>query len=595
MKLEPYTQELQQEGVEVVYSPYVLSVKDYIREFSKYFSVVILSRPHIAIKYIDTVKSSCSKARIIYDTVDLAFLRESRRAKIENNEKLLEEAEKLKSMNLYLSRNSDLTLVVSQIEKSLLLKENPSLNVGIVSIIQRIENPQKSFSERKGILFVGGFDHLPNVDAVIFFVKEIFPVMKQRLPDLTFCIAGSNPPEHVLALKSSHVIVTGYVRDLTSYFESSRVFVAPLRYGAGVKGKINHSMSHGLPVVTTSIGAEGIELTGDSDVLIADEPEEFAEKVVRLYTDENLWNELSQNSLRNVEKHYSFEAAKEKLKELISKPLSGSADNVLRNSQDPQPPSFGQGKMAMKELKKTGAIGREQFIGQLNVIKKDLEKTVSFYPYSIQGNLIHLDNLLHDANLSTEDVLASTTVNDIGGADGDLAFYCEFLGAKKVNLIDYAPANFNQLTGAMNLKEVLGSKVNIIDTDLNTIEGWQNIEQTRLNICLGTLYHLQNPFLALSQLSKKSKYLLLSTKVFDLLDGKDFSSSGIAYFYYPGECNKDSTNYWCFTDECLKRLIDRSGWVIVAYKRVGCDKIADPVDSHKDGRAFAYLKSKFEC
>jgi GT2 family glycosyltransferase len=317
MRLEPYTQELQQEGVEVIYVPYVVSVKDYIHEFGRYFSVVILSRSHIAIKHIDMVKSSCPKARIIYDTVDLGFLRESRRAKIENNEKLLEEAERLKSTDLYLSRNSDLTLVVSQVEKSLLLKENPLLNVGIVSIIQRVAKPQKSFSERKGILFVGGFDHLPNIDAVIFFVKEIFPVIKQRLPDLTFCIAGSNPPDQVLALKSSHVIVTGYVRDLTPYVESSKVFVAPLRYGAGVKGKINHSMSHGLPVVTTSIGAEGIELTDGVDVLIADEPEEFAEKVVRLYTDENLWNKLSENSMKNIEKYFSYDVAKHKLRGLL--------------------------------------------------------------------------------------------------------------------------------------------------------------------------------------------------------------------------------------------------------------------------------------
>ncbi len=317
LRSEPYTQALQQEGVEVIYAPYFHCVEDYISKFGRYFSVVILSRSHIAIKYIDMVRSACPTARIIYDTVDLGFLRESRRARIENSEKLLEDAEKLKLTELYLSRNSDVTLVVSPVEKALLLKEDPSLNIEIVSIIHNITKPQKSFSERKGIFFVGGFAHPPNVDAVAYFVTEIFPILKQKLPDLTFYIVGSNPPNQVLALKSSDIIVTAYVKDLTSYFENCKVFVAPLRYGAGVKGKIIQSMSHGLPVVTTSIGAEGIELTDGVDVLIADEPEKFAEKAVLLCTNENLWNKLSQNSMRNIEKHFSYEVAKHKLEGLM--------------------------------------------------------------------------------------------------------------------------------------------------------------------------------------------------------------------------------------------------------------------------------------
>lgn len=244
-----------------------------------------------------------------------------------------------------------------------------------------------------------------------------------------------------------------------------------------------------------------------------------------------------------------------------------------------------------KELESSKQKSRRQdFIDRINVAKRSMEKSVNFYPYHILSNLNHLDNLLCDVNLSAEDVLTSKTVNDIGGADGDIAFYCEFLGAEKVSLIDYAPTNFNHLIGAKKIKETLNSNVNIVDTDLSI--GWEKVERVETTIFLGILYHLQNPLLALSQLSKKSKYLLLSTKVFDVLNSQDFSSLSIAYFYYPGECNNDPTNWWCFTDECLKRLIDRSGWEIIAYKRFGCNANADPVDNRKDGRAFAYLKSK---
>lgn len=247
------------------------------------------------------------------------------------------------------------------------------------------------------------------------------------------------------------------------------------------------------------------------------------------------------------------------------------------------------------QVKKSRELSRrQQFYDRLNTAKRELEASVTFYPYSTWGNLTHLDHLLSDVGLLAEDVLVSRSINDIGGADGDIAFYCEFLGASKVNLVDHAPTNFNGLVGAMKLKEALNSSVNIIDIDidLDTSNGWEILEEAETSIFLGILYHLQNPFLALSQLSKKSKYLLLSTRVFDVLNGMSITDRPCAYFYNSGESNNDPTNWWCFTDECLKRMIDRSGWEIIAYKRMGCDKNADPVDSRKDGRAFAYLKSK---
>ena len=315
--LEPYTQELQQEGIEVVYSPYTLSVRDHIRQFGGYFDVIIMSRARIAAKYVDMVKKVCPQAKIIFDTVDLEFLRKQRRAKVENTERLLKAAEKVKVRELYVARNSTLTLVVSQLEKELLLQEAPSLNVEVASNIHHITRPKRTFSERRDILFVGSFEHLPNVDAVTFFLKEILHLIKQSLPDMRFYIAGSNPPRQVRSLRSDDVIVTGYVEDLTPYFESCKLSVAPLRYGAGVKGKINQSMSYGLPVVTTSIGAEGLEAVDGEDILIADSPADFAQKVILLYSDENLWRCLSENSIRNIEKYHSYDAAKVKLGQLL--------------------------------------------------------------------------------------------------------------------------------------------------------------------------------------------------------------------------------------------------------------------------------------
>jgi len=317
-RLEPYTQKLQQKGIEVVYAPYVSSVKDYIERFGRYFNVVILSRSYVAINVIDLVKKNCPGAKIIFDTVDLAFLREFRRAEIENDEQVAKQAEALKKIELYLARNSNATFVVSPVEKELLLKEDPSLTVEVVSNIHCVVLPQKPFSERKHILFVGGFAHLPNVDAVTFFVREIFPQVKQRIKDVRFYIVGGDTPKEVLSLQNENVIVIGHVRNLLPYFENCKLSVAPLRYGAGIKGKINQSMSYGVPVVTTSVGAEGMELIDGENALIADDPDEFAEKLVLLYNDENLWSKLSKNSIENVKKNFSFEVAKKKLTNVFS-------------------------------------------------------------------------------------------------------------------------------------------------------------------------------------------------------------------------------------------------------------------------------------
>jgi GT2 family glycosyltransferase len=322
MGTKPYTAVLQQIGIEVIYGPYLLSIEKYLKSYGKYFDVVILSRPHIAMKHIEAVKRNCERAKVIYDTKDLVYIRESRRAEVENSEKVRKLAEASKKTEFYLAENTDLTLVVSPEEKKILLKENQKLNVEVLRhVLPIIKQPRKPFSERKDLLYVGGFDHIPNVDGVVYFVNEIFPHVKERLPGVHLYIVGSNPPREVLSLQSSDIIVTGFVKDITPYFENCRVFVVPLRYGAGIKGKVVHSMIRGLPVVATPIGAEGIieEVKEGKDMLVANTKEDFVEKVVSLYTDEKLWNTMSESPRGYAEKNYSYEASRIRLKEILEK------------------------------------------------------------------------------------------------------------------------------------------------------------------------------------------------------------------------------------------------------------------------------------
>jgi len=327
---EEYTTLLQQYGVEVVYAPYMQSIHEYLIKNGQLIDVVILSRFHIAATHVPAVKKYCTKAKVFLDTVDLEYLREFRRAAIENDENILKNAIALKTMDYNLAKECDVTLVVSSFERDIMLKEDPTLQIGILSIIHEIHPPTTSFSERRNLMFLGGFDHLPNVDAVKYFIQEIFPSIKRKIPTIKLLIVGSNPPKEIEQLNTNDTIVKGYIKELAPYFENCRVLVAPLRFGAGVKGKIVESMAHGLPVVTTSIGTEGMDLTDGENILTADTPEEFAGKVVVLYQDGELWSKLSRNSQTTIDNRFSYRYTKTNIERVLNlrDPDDGDDSNV---------------------------------------------------------------------------------------------------------------------------------------------------------------------------------------------------------------------------------------------------------------------------
>ncbi|RZB38080.1 MAG: O-antigen biosynthesis protein [Desulfobacteraceae bacterium Eth-SRB2] len=315
---QPYVSNLQERGVEVLYSPYIKSVEKYLRDSGGHFDVIVLSRADVACRFINYVKEYSPDALVIFDTVDLHFLRERRMAELKNSRSLQRLAEDRKKQELDIASKADITVVVSPVEKEIIQKSSPELRIEIVPTIHEVHGSGSSFQKRDGILFVGGFEHPPNTDAAIYYVQEILPLIRQRLGGTNTYIVGNNPPSAITLLASRDVIVTGYVEDISNYFNKCRVSIAPLRYGSGVKGKVNMSMSYGLPTVVSSIAAEGMFLSDGCDALIADTPKSFANAVVRLYNDEILWNKLSANGLSNVEKYFSKDMAKETLENIFS-------------------------------------------------------------------------------------------------------------------------------------------------------------------------------------------------------------------------------------------------------------------------------------
>jgi glycosyltransferase involved in cell wall biosynthesis len=259
--IPPYADELQKRGVEVVYHPYIKSIVAYLEENGSKFDTIILSRCDVAQRHIADVRPHAPASRIIFDTVDLHFLRQQREAALKQDPSLRQKAEEKKIEEYRVIEQADETWVVSNFEQELLHSELPGSSVELMSMIVDVPGSATPFSLRHDFLFIGSFQHTPNIDAVLFFVNEIYPLIMKRLPKAKFYVIGDKAPPSVIALASENIVITGLVPDAKPYFDTVKLSVAPLRYGAGIKGKLNQSMGLGVPAVATSVAVEGMSLT----------------------------------------------------------------------------------------------------------------------------------------------------------------------------------------------------------------------------------------------------------------------------------------------------------------------------------------------
>jgi glycosyltransferase involved in cell wall biosynthesis len=197
--------------------------------------------------------------------------------------------------------------------------EAPNTQIEVIPTIHELRDSGKPLDQRTALLFIGNLAHRPNDDAVLFFMREVYPQLRQRLPNIHLDIIGDNPSAAIAAFNSAAVRVRGYVPDVEPYLRDARVFIAPLRFGAGIKGKVGEAMAHGLPVVTTSIGAEGFGLTHLFDVMIADDPASFAAAVEQLYSQKELWERVAHNSRLRIEKYFTPDVVAETINSSIRK------------------------------------------------------------------------------------------------------------------------------------------------------------------------------------------------------------------------------------------------------------------------------------
>ncbi len=317
--VERYTDDLRRMGVICVSTPAVTVVEDYLKAHAAEFDAVFAYRGPIAASFVDLIRRAAPKTKIVFDTVDLHFMREQRQAEIEENPQMLADAGRTKQIELSVIRKSDATIVLSKSEQKVVNDLVPNANTHLIPIVREVPGSPVPFNERSGVLFVGGFSHAPNIDAVVWFTKEVWPKVRERLPELEFKIVGSNltPEVSALADASSGIRVLGFVPDITDLMETSLLSVAPLRYGAGIKGKVVSSLCYGLPCVATSVAAEGMGLGLQDGVILADDPDAFVEAVVRLSDQPDVWEALSKGGVSFAQDNFSIETIERQLKSLL--------------------------------------------------------------------------------------------------------------------------------------------------------------------------------------------------------------------------------------------------------------------------------------
>ena len=322
---EPYRTQLADEGIEVIHSPYFKSVGHYLKQHGEDFDVVTLCRHYIAIQHIQAVRDVNPSARIWFDTIDLHYLRSRRQYELDGKKSTSERAELAYLEEMEVISRSDLTLVVSEVEVEELSREAPTARVAVVSNIHEVSGTEAQRKGREGVVFVGGFQHPPNIDAVEFYAEEIWPLFREQCPNVPTYIIGSRMPERLRKLGESHgLTMLGFVEDLMPYYEGCALSIAPLRYGAGVKGKVNQALSYGLPVVGTSAALEGMGLCHRQHVLSADTADAFAAAMVEAYTDEPLWRTLSGNGQQSLQGRFTPDVAREALSDALGLEVSDS-------------------------------------------------------------------------------------------------------------------------------------------------------------------------------------------------------------------------------------------------------------------------------
>ena len=306
-------------GVEVL--PYDADLGDWLRAYRDSTRFIWVARPPVFGDAISDIALHAPQIPLVYDMVDAHGRRMDRQFAQTGDPADQEKAIADRRLERIAARSADVVVTLSDDDEEYIrgVADTPITCVRVPNVHDVLDESQvPGFESRSGLLFVGGFDHAPNGDAVEFMVNEIMPMLVDRIPDIHLTVVGSNPSDRIRALAGQHVTIAGWVADLDPIYASTRVVVAPLRYGAGVKGKVGQALAMGVPMVTTSIGNDGMMLEPGRDIEIADDAPAFAERVISLYENRPAWEAMSTQGLRRIDQLFGRRATHTRLDELVT-------------------------------------------------------------------------------------------------------------------------------------------------------------------------------------------------------------------------------------------------------------------------------------
>ena len=303
---------LESAGVEVAVAPWSPDLYSVMGGVGRDVDAVILSRVLVAAPVLPLVREHCPRALVVFDTVDLHHRREAGRLAGRGN-KADTVPSAYRELEYAVMRACDLTLVVSREEQKEVLEELPDLPVAVVPVASAVRAAVPPSANRRGFVFVGGYRHPPNVDAARWLGESIWPAARAAGVSGPLALVGPDAPSELFELEDGDLAVHGWVEDLESVLDGAVALVAPLRYGAGIKGKITQALASGLPVITTAVGAEGLDLVHGESVLIARSENDFVEAMRRVESDVDLWQRLSVNGRDCVRGTNSLDALRDSL------------------------------------------------------------------------------------------------------------------------------------------------------------------------------------------------------------------------------------------------------------------------------------------
>jgi O-antigen biosynthesis protein len=287
------------------------------------FDVAILSHwfwsgKSVAEDYLDDIQHLSPRTLVAVLTDDFHGLRERRSAELSGLPCDWERSVDFEQREFEVYRRADLVLTISDHDRDLLMARDPSLNIERLPMAAQIADPGPGFAPRSGLLFLANFANPASSEGMRWFLAEVWPQIKHEIPSVILFLAGNNAPADIV-FPGSNIECLGHVPDLDPVFARCRVFISPIRFGTGIKTKNVIALAHGLPLVTTTAGAEGMNLRDGETALIADNPADIARAVVCAYADEDLWKRLSVYGRELVQREFSLQQLKVRLAELTGR------------------------------------------------------------------------------------------------------------------------------------------------------------------------------------------------------------------------------------------------------------------------------------